>query len=310
VNDEHWTAIWNDQRHFNLELRKDPTDMTEEEKTALTSDLVLHLENECHELLRHVKWRKHRRTRTPANLTMVREELIDIFKLWMSLAQTWEPDLEVLAEAYWEKSAVVRRRHAEEFIRDSSRPSAIIDLDGVLADFVFGVGQWFQKHHIITDRQLTQVAQTGEFPTAIWKNHKHEFYNRGGFRHLPLMEGARDFIQWCRSQHWNVVFLTSRPIDRHPNILTDTIWWMQRYDVNADFVWWGSDKPAKLEQEEVLSHVQLVVDDNKDFIEQYVESGVSRVCWLCPGQPVEHTGGYWRMPSLSSISLEYAHVLC
>lgn len=301
MTDEEFRKIWQDQVDFNLELRPDPLTLTDGQRSQLTGDLALHLIDEVGELLRHVKWKKNRRNRSTANAVMVREELIDIFKMWMTLAQVWEPDLDALMDSYWAKSAVVRRRHTEEFIRDSQRQTAVIDLDGVLADFEEGVMRWLIQH--------CDFTRTAEFPKQAWRIYRHSFYASGGFRELPLKPGARDFVQWCRLQGWNVVFLTSRGIDRYPNILTDTVGWMQDNDLEADFVWWGTDKPAKLEQEEVLKHVVLVVDDDEQFIHQYVEAGIANVVHLVPNAaPGISPSGANVMPSLHAIMEGYDNV--
>jgi hypothetical protein len=303
--DEKWNEIWKDQQEFNRELRDEASNFTELTKCRLTGDLALHLMDEVHELLRHVKWRKYRKNNGPLNPRMIQEELIDIFKMWMCLAQVWEPDMDSFIPIYWEKSAVVRRRHAEEFLRNSQHPSAVIDLDNVLANFDAGFDEWLNLNGI-----RPVGSGTGRDRWELWNRHKHAFRKTGGFRLCPLMPGAREFVNWCHDMRWNVVFLTSRSIDEYPSILTDTVWWMREHDLIADFVWWGRDKAAKLEQEDVLSHVQLAVDDNEHFVKQYVEAGVKEVVWLRPGEEdVRHPSGYWQVPSLHVLMKEYANAI-
>lgn len=305
--------LWDDQREFNELLRTLP--VTDEEREALTSKFVLHLFSECHELLRCVKWKIHRRENGATNRAHIREELIDILKMWMTVAQVWEPDLASLIPSYWEKSAVVRQRHAEEWLRDSQRPCAVLDLDNVLANFSVGMACWLYDRQLISHQKRRELIErrlwidgpaVGVADADTWAGIKHEFYVTGGFRTLPLTAGARELTDWIRGRELNMVILTSRPIEQYPNILTDTVFWLQTYGIQADFIWWGRDKDKKLRAQNVLRHVQFVVDDDTHYIDQFVTAGVRDVFWYDPGaeiRPVPH--GCIRVPALMDVARHY-----
>lgn len=287
---DRFRDVWEDQRTFNLELR--PAPQTDQERSALASDLSLHLIAETIELLRCVKWKKHRRQNGALNLAHIREEVVDMFKMFMTVAQIWGMSPDELMNAYWEKSAVVRQRHAEEWIRNSQQPSAVIDLDNCLADFSVGMACWLhdrnyinalRRRQLIESRPWIDGASAG-YSLTEWTAIKHEFNTTGGFRTLPMMAGAKVFVEWCRDQHLNVVILTSRPIDVYPNILTDTVFWFKKFDIHADFIWWGDDKDKKLHSQGVLEHVQFAVDDDQKYVTQFCAAGVP-VFWLRPGMP-------------------------
>ena len=300
---DQFLDTWNDQREFNLTLRPAPT--TDDARSALTSDMVLHMISEIDELLRCVKWKAHRRHDGRYNRAHIREELTDIYKMWMTLAQIWEESPDALMAYYWDKSAVVRQRQAEEWIRESQRPSVIIDLDNVIADYATGMANWLcirgfitdeRRAHLIENRPWIDGTSVG-WPPDQWAGITHSFRTTGGFRECPLMPGAKAFVDWIRSNKWNVVYLTSRPIDQFPNILTDTVWYMHYHSIEADFVWWGMNKEKKLRQMDVLQHVHFAVDDDERYVQQFAGAGVrtfhmdprhdSRTSIFVPGDPIK-----------------------
>jgi len=291
-------TVWDDQREFNSLLRQPPT--TFEERTALTKEFTLHLISECAELLNASgTWKIHHKANQLEDHARMHCELIDIFKYWMSICQVWNTTPADLMDAYWWKSAAVRQRWAEQWIHQLDRPFVVLDLDNVLCDYVQGFCDWCAVHRpgIVSAETLDRVRASREWLSAetmgldyqTWAALKHEFRVSGGKRTLPLMPGAKDFVDWCRERHWAVVVLTSRPIDRYPSLYADTVDWVARHHLVVDFIWWGTNKRSKLLEREgtakTLSHVQFVVDDDPEFVEQYASLKL-RTYWLHPAHSV------------------------
>lgn len=290
--------VWHDQEEFNRQLRSEPC-TTVPERLALTKEFMLHLMAECAEFLDACgTWKMHRRPTGIENREHVREELIDILKYWMTVGQVWGFTPEELAEGYWMKSAAVRQKYAEEWLRGLTRPTVLMDLDNVLCDYITGLGRWLIMHHLGTvDGRRVQALMTARgylngdalgLPPRVWARLKHEFRTSGAKRTLPVMPGAREFVEWCRVQGWAIVLITSRPIDRYPNLYSDTIWWLKKNQLEFDFVWWGQNKAEKLSDMDltldVRRHVLFAVDDDPVYIDQYEKIGVPAY-WLTLAAP-------------------------
>jgi NTP pyrophosphatase (non-canonical NTP hydrolase) len=298
--------IWEDQAAFNRQFRPDP--QTFEDKSELTSEMVLATTDELHELLRTVKWKKHRRPRRyEPNLAHTTEELVDVFKDFITLCQTWGVTPDALVEGYWAKTAVNRQRYSEEWVKHHiDRPVILLDLDNVLCDYISGFGRWLlheldrlQLPPAVTLRIETLVAnrewldaEACGLDKPFYEGLKHRFRTTGEKRHLRAMPDAYRFVQWCSARAM-IVLLTARPIDRYPNMLTDTVQWLAINHMLSyiDHIWWGADKGRVVEVEEIREHVVFAVDDIQKHCEEYEAKGV-RSYWIQNEMPspVWHNG--------------------
>jgi hypothetical protein len=274
--------IWKDQEEFNRQLREPPT--TLEERVAQTKELALHHISETIEMVNAAgAWKSHRRQVIPENRAHVREEIIDQFKYLISLAQVWSITPDEFLSDYWWKSMAVRQRFSEEWVNQIVGPSVVIDIDNVLADYIEGfchfmerVGEGDRAEYI---RRIRPYRIQEEIPSDLWKRLKHQFRVEGWKRYLPVMPGAKEFLTWCRNQGYYVVLLTSRPIDRYPNLYMDTLYWLNTAGLPFDTVWWTQHKGEALSERLDLSDVQFAVDDDFEFVTQFKDKGV-RTYWL------------------------------
>lgn len=287
--------IWDEQADFNRLFRKDAE--TFDDRTALTKEFVLQIMSECDELLRHTTWKPHRKDDVRENLPSIKMELVDIFKNWLTLVQGWGFTPEQMVEAYWHKSMICRQRYAEEWLLRLDRDAVVIDIDNVLCDYVRGVGEWFKRNTLLTPDQLHRLnalihdrgwlsAGALNMDPRHYQELKHKFRLSGLKATLPLMPGAREFLDWCRSQGWLIVLLTSRPIDEYPNLYTDTLLWLQVHHLPYDFVWWGNNKADRLlrPQNGEYRHIRFAVDDDVSYCGEYGNLGVR--AYLLRPQPL------------------------
>lgn len=288
-----WDKVWENQASFNRQIRPDPS--TFEAKSMVTSELVLAATDELHELLRTTKWKKHRRPRRyDANLAHTTEEIVDTFIDLVTLCQTWDITPEQLLEGYWAKSAVNRQRYSEEWVHNHiDGPVILLDLDNVLCDYIRGFGSYLLEHlegmaysvvepirHRITNRQWIDAKVCG-LDEAWFGGIKHGFRCSGAKRHLPALPGAADFVRWCNTQAMTIL-LTARPIGAYPNMLTDTVYWLNANGIKVNHIWWGADKGKVVELEEIQKHVRFAVDDVLGHCHEYQDHGVSSY-WLYDG---------------------------
>ena len=293
-------GIWKEQAEFNRLLRVDPT--TLDARTAVTKELVLNMMAQCVQLLECTGWRAHRNMAVQENAAQTRSQLADIMKVSISLAQTWGESWDTMARAFWQKSAVCRQRHAEEWVRDLHRPAVVLDLDNVLCDYIRGFVEWMTLTGVLKGedqiRRANALIGTGAWVEAKslgmsesqFERMKHQFRSSGWKANLPPMPGAAQFVQWCRQMGWQVIVITSRPIDVYPNLYTDTVLWLDTHGIVADFIWWGTDKARKIVDRNVAQHIVFVVDDDMRFCRQYVSLGMP-IFWLLSTRDVDGATG-------------------
>lgn len=298
--------VWKDQADFNSNFWPRATE--DAERFRQTEKMVLYLIEECSELMKAIQYKVHRRDSnwTP-NPARIRDELTDIFKYWVSLCQVWGLTPEEMMDGYWSKSMVCRQRYSEEFITHLHRPTAVVDIDNVLADYIRGFAEWAARHRPEYKEEFFKVArergwmsaETLGIPEDVWQDMKVEFRLSGGKRTLPVMPGAHQFLRRCRESGLNVVLLTSRPIDRYPNIYEDTLVWLRSNDLTYDCVWWAHDKAEELLFRGMKPHVKFIVDDDLSFVTSCAIAGM-KTYWLAHPEEASR--------SLSSLVTRVTHL--
>lgn len=302
----NFKAMYEDQRLFNQQLWKPPV---QSQLTASASfmermrTLSLGMVEETLEFLRTYEWKSHRKRKGKLqNVAHSHEELIDMFKYWMSMADASDFPIDRLEELYYAKSRVVQYRFQEEWFKELTGPCVVVDIDNVIADYIAGIcdfaREWGQEIlKLSTPLAARFVLRLDELEaqglhvnasslgitSAQWQVLKHEFRVRGGKRRLVVLPGARPFLGWCRERGWTILLVTSRPVDLYPNIFTDTMTWLYANSIPYDHLWWADDKADRLEevQATVRAKILFAVDDDPKFIYQYRERGV-KAYWLNP----------------------------
>lgn len=287
-----------DQRMFNRQVFT----FTEEPLARMIrlKDLVLGQIEESLEFIRTFDFKPHRKLTRFHNKAHAHEELIDQFKYWLSCADLVDFPMDQLEEMYFAKSRVVQYRLQEEWLKeiDPKQAVVVVDIDEVLADYITGMcnfaKEWAPKILNLSNPdalrlagRLTYMKEVREFVShgtvgiakEDWAKIKHEFRIRGGKRTLPVFDDAKPFLEWIRRNGWLIVLVTSRPIDRYPNIFTDTLAWLNDNNLPYDFVWWATDKTERLESSIQSSQVVFAVDDHPTFVGQFKSKGI-RTFWL------------------------------
>jgi hypothetical protein len=301
-------AMYEDQRAFNQQIFPAsltcPTDSEEDANRfrLRLKDLALGMIEETGEFLRTFEWKSHRRRQGKLqNVAHSHEELVDMFKYWLSCAELAEFPMDQLEELYYAKSRVVQYRYQEEWMQAIDGPCVLVDIDNVLADYIHGICTWAKEHApsllkmspssaLLLGAKLDGLRLSGSYVKAEttgmsapeWAQVKHAFRTHGGKRTLPVFSDALLFLTWCRQREWKIILVTSRPIDRYPNIFTDTLTWLHNHELPFDYLWWADDKADRLEEYEhvsLRSHVVFAVDDDMRFINQYLSKGI-KAYWL------------------------------
>lgn len=289
MTESSWGPIWEDQSRFNAKFRPIPSN--QEEYVDQVKDICLHLQSEVHELLNTVAWKKHRRLRSHRpNMAHSHEELVDIFKYFVTLAYMMDVSPEDLQRLYWQKSAVCEQRYVEEWVSDYARGNplarvALVDLDGVLLDYVQHFGEFLYNRAYAQYRPAIRAvmaehrwvnADSVGMPADEFDRIKHEFRTGGHKVSMPMMPGAKEFLDFLIGEGYVIIIVTSRPIDRYPNMMTETIACLQRHGLNFDHIWHGPSKKQVVlaSRLDPLPRTIIAVDDDPGFIEEYISLGI------------------------------------
>ena len=101
--------IFEKQAKFNANFF-DPSKLSFEERQQFTKDFVLHMNDECHEVLRCVNWKMHRPMTEVVNKEDILEECVDVFKFLLGVLQVWDFTAEEFADMFFDKSKKVEEK--------------------------------------------------------------------------------------------------------------------------------------------------------------------------------------------------------
>ena len=227
--------IWKRQAEFNRNFQPNLGALTQAEQELLTKDFVLYMQDEMMELLKNLNWKTHRREKADLLQANIREEMIDIFKYWNSLALIWNMTPEDFLKEWDRKTAVVEQKFQQEFSNpwDPTKYSgcAVVDIDGVLADYVGGLLQFLKDR---TGVGIPEPTDGQEFYSHIGKYIGHEkayelkhIFRETGIESqgLEIIPGALEFMRTLERLGYYILLMTARPYKRYKRIMADTICW-------------------------------------------------------------------------------------
>lgn len=282
--------MWLDQEEFNQNFFPRPESYPEQSRQ--TKEMLIHLMSEMDELLRCTEWKPHRKVNVQPNMEQVKNELTDMFKYFISLCLIWGVSPKQLMEDYWRKSMVCRQRYSEEFCTQLEGDIALVDIDGVLADYHLGISRWIQKHYpelynnveVCIDNNIWIDSDGLQINDQRWQEIKHRFRTSRGKVYLPLCPNAKEFLDELKASGLKVVLLTSRPIDQYPNLYMDTLEWLRKNNLQFDYLWWAVDKKEAILSKNIRNNIRFAIDDDPKYIGPYSRMGIKCfwVDWMNP----------------------------
>ena len=276
--------IWDDQYEFNrLVLPCTPEEMTPEQVQYWHEKYTMLLNKELMEVLDETEFKPHRKITgkktVKSNLT---EELVDVFKYWMCLCQVHGVSANEIMNEYHRKSNVVKQRFYQERVLKYDGKIVGVDIDGVLADyprsFVEFVNAQLGTSYDYRTIKNYNIADELGLPVEETARLKHLYRDSGQKRFIPVIEGARQFLDELKYMGYIVVLLTSRPIDKYKRIFADTQYWLAENKLHYDAILFDEAKGERLVKEFGKDKVEFFVDDVAGFANGISEAGFK--CYL------------------------------
>lgn len=164
----------------------------------------------------------------------------------------------------------------------------VIDIDGVLADYRLGLLYWIRQswpslasraneHLKVSDTWID--AKTMGVSYREWLTALEMFRMSGGKQTLPLFDGSKDLIFWCMENKYEIVLLTSRPIDIYSNIYRDTIEWLRNNGIHHHLLLWSKNKAEIVHKLRLTDKILFAVDDELRHVQDYDALGVPTM-WI------------------------------
>ena len=245
--------------------------LTADDRTRLTKEYCEALHSEVVEVLNTQNWKKHRATPV-ARRDELLEELVDVQKYLWGLFQVHGITIPEFMRAYDQKSEIVEQRFTQEHELPKltlGKKVAVVDIDDTVAEFVEGFELWALKRE--PSLTLEDIAPSRD--PALRKRLKEKFYAEGGMRELNSLPTAFGAVVKLQDAGYTIVWLTARPITRHPRILGDTIHWLKYFDFPWEYIYW-TDLNKALFVLDKWPTVEVLFDNELAIVADAQEGGV------------------------------------
>lgn len=268
--------IWRQQQDYNqkifaLENTNDREHWSRQYLLGLTAQVG--------EILDEIKWKRNRNESDKKAIPLnVLEEIADIAKFTISLAQVWGFSEHDFLNAIYEKGEILDFKLRMEFKEPLiGKKILITDIDGTLADYKFSFLRWLHEVKNITpsaEATTLLLDSTLEIRYPEYYELKQEFEETGGYRDLLIYS---DVIMPIRDFHASggyIIAVTARPAKIYKRIFKDTIHWFNLNNLPLDELYMQNEERILLA--DMLSKDNYVAfwEDNPEIIQRASKSGI------------------------------------
>lgn len=261
--------MWFEQMLQQDNLGLNPSGMAVSQKSKLIRDLLLGLYEEVQELSGAVQYKNHLLKNEPISKTHVTEEIVDVLKYLICVAQFHQITPDEVSKMFTEKTEVIQDRALGSAADLRNTKFVITDLDGCVCDM-----SDFQK-------ELAQFRNESVTPGAVsaMEQLKNKFYRNGGFRHIPMISGAKEGLKEIREAGYKLVIITARPYWTYKRLYSDTIIWLKKHEIEYDLLLFNKDKSEAIHEEIFPATPKYFIEDRAKHVLELVNIGI-HVLWL------------------------------
>ena len=268
------------QNQFNIDLYDlENKSLSKQEIVDITKTLSLCLHSEVSELMQSVDFRDHHSKSDSVDKVKMLYESVDIFRYVLAILNINKIQSDDFLQAFYDKDAYLCALEKTQHNWKGNKPAVIVDIDDVLAEFRQGFANWLDEtYNLDIDVEskeyyfITALSKLDVNPESVF----YDFVNQGGFRNLPVVDGAIDMLNNLRSQGYWIQLLTARPKE-NLKCFYDTYHWLKVNNIPFDAIDFSPEKFRWCARSNYYNSNSIVaaIDDAPKHIRDYAKHGVT-----------------------------------
>jgi dimeric dUTPase (all-alpha-NTP-PPase superfamily) len=268
---ESW---FKDQEEFQKMIFKNFKNLSEDEKIALTKEMLLHITSEFDELLSSLgSWKTHKIRKSPPKISGICEELVDIAKFIINIALIWDISPNYFERKWAEKTLVNKYKFTQEQALLSLKDKKIVvfDVDGVLNDFPEAFVGYVncQAHRNFFIQDFLDIPKKILYEEYL--EIKHKFYeNYSDF--VEFSPEAKEVLTEIRRRGISIVLLTSRPISEYKKFYYEILKGLIKSNIPFDALIEDREKGLRIIKD--FKNVLFAVDDDPYYVDDISSYGI------------------------------------
>lgn len=276
---DRFNEIWKKQLDFNntffqKKLGKNTNELSLEERISWTKNQLLSIVKEAMEVLDEIpNWKEHRNEGgSEFVLSNLTEEIIDVNKFAVGLAQLWGMTSDDYYNEYIRKSTVVEQRWKQEQelnLIDRDAKIVGIDIDGVLGEY----HEWFLGFvEKITGKAFESIGQMKTvLGTKKYEEYKSMYRQSGWKAKMPVRDGAIELTNALKAAGYQIIILTARPYKKYTRIYSDTLEFLSTNLIPFDAIIWDEEKHIKIIKE--FPNLEFMIEDTPSIANEVADEG-------------------------------------
>lgn len=228
--DQLLSAFWKMQKEQQKEFGMDSSCMSDLESSRAVQDLIVLMYEEVAELARlSPSYKRHLLDTHRPDKRNVVEELVDIFKIMISISLVYGVEPEDIIKVFESKTKVISARAAAAKYKLSKSTKLIcLDMDDVITDF-----------NALRSKSEREYKGKGFDEIEAYKD---ELHSKGFLRELKPIRGAITGVRKLKSLGYKIAIITARPQWQFSRMYHDTLWWLRKYGIPYDILLFNRDK--------------------------------------------------------------------
>jgi len=264
------------QRNYNKRILK--STMTDDEKDRVTQNLALCTHAEISALVNAVNFKHHHGNLGKIDRDTILYESVDVVRYIMAIMNVWDIKSHEFEAAFKKKDDYLWMQSEISSRKWEGQPVVLVDVDDVIAEFRNTFAEWMISRldiNIDVDSEeyyfVTALADLNINPEGVFE----DFVSRGGFASLPVVNGARDFLQSLKNEGYWIQLLTARPKD-DLRCLYDTFSWVFDNSIPYDRIDFSPEKFRWATRSEYYdsNSIAFAIDDSPKHASEYASHGI------------------------------------
>lgn len=290
-------SMWGIQATQQIELGLEPDELDDLQRRRALGDSIQHLFEEVAELQKICPVHKRHILRLPQiRKSALAEEIVDIWKTTIIIAQMFDISPEELFRKFKEKTASVSASAASEKLALQNDTKIVcFDLDDVICD----LSSWREELGFQDERKLS-ASQLLTAKEAM----KSQFYEGGRFVELLPISGAADCLRLLRERGIKIAIITARPQWQFKRLRSDTVAWFEIHDIPFDLLIFNRNKVEAIHENISPAWPILFVEDTEKNARDLAESGVKVLLFSQPHNEGVSIPGVQRVANWNEITME------
>jgi hypothetical protein len=252
----------------------DKNQLNPKQKEELLKTLCLGLQQEVSQIVSSTNFKVFDKTCFELDKNKITFGIIDVIRYVFAMSNLYDLSEEELTSAYKEKENYLNKKleiQKKAYIRGTN--VIVFDVDDVICEFRSHFNKWLeQTYNIIIDKNSKsyysskEVKSFGLSPELVFE----EFISSNKLLSIPVIKGAKEFIDDAKSKGYYIQLLTSRP-ESNLKCKYQTYMWLKNNNIYFDDLSFTPEKYIWLAKKEFFLNGDLAfaIDDSPKHAMEY-----------------------------------------